>query len=173
MAQQLVVNSLWNLNCYLNGTSLLGRAAEIKIPQPKGMRTDYRGLGMVGKLRIPTGMDQLEGSIKWASFESTVLSQLSVLNPAQFSALGDLQTLTANGDILEQPVIYNFTALPSDIGPIDSKAQENIEYTTTFDVYHVDLSIGGVQCFLYDVFSNQYVVGGVDQLAQYRANIGS
>lgn len=173
MASSLVVNSLWNLNVYLNGTSLLGRAAEIKIPQPKGMRTDYRGLGMVAKIRIPTGLDALEGSIKWSSFDVTTLSGISVLQMAQFSALGDLQSLTASGDVLEQPVIYNFTALPSDVGPIDAKAQENIEYTTAFDVYHVDLSIGGVQCFLFDAFSNQYIVGGVDQLANYRANIGS
>jgi P2 family phage contractile tail tube protein len=169
----LSVNSLANLNVYLAGTSLLGRAAEIKIPQPKGMRADYRGLGMFGKLKIPTGMEALEGSIKWSSFDSSTLSQLSVVQMSQFSALGDLQTLTAAGEVLEQPVIYNFTGMPLDIGPITAKAQELVEYTTTLDVYHVELYIGGELAYLYDVFSNQYVVGGVDQLATFRANTGN
>lgn len=168
----LQINSLSNLNVYLAGVSLLGRAAEIKIPQPKGMRADYRGLGMFGKLKIPTGMEALEGSIKWSSFDASTLGQLSVTQMSQFSALGDLQTLTAFGETLEQPVIYNFTGLPQDLGPITAKAQELVEYTTTFDVYHVELYVGGVQLYLYDVFSNQYIVGGADQLANFRANTG-
>lgn len=170
---QLQINSLFNLNVYLNGTNLLGRAAEVKVPQPKGSRTEYRGLGMVGKMKIPTGMEALEGSIKWSSFDPSTLGQLSVLQMAQISCLGDLQTLTAAGDILEQPVIFNMTAMPNDLGPLDQKAQELAEYTTMFDVYHVDLKVGGVSLYSYDVFSNQYSVGGVDQLANYRANIGS
>lgn len=169
---QLQVNSLFNLNVYLNGENLLGRAAEVKVPQPKGLRAEYKGLGMIGRLNLPVGLDKLEGSIKWSSFDATTLGGLSVLQMAQISCLGDLQTLSAGGDIEEQPVIYNMTAMPRDTGDVDQKAQEMVEYTTMFDVYHVDLTIGGVQQYLYDVFSNQYIVGGVDQLANYRANIG-
>lgn len=169
---QLQVNSLFNLNVYLNGTDLLGRAAEAKVPQPKGMRTEYKGLGMIGRLKVPTGIEALEGSIKWASFDPDTLAQLSVLQMFQLSLLGDLQTLTAAGEVFEQPVIFNLTGMPHDTGDVNQKAQELVEYTTTFDCYHVDLSIGGVQSYLYDVFSNQYIVGGEDQLANYRANIG-
>jgi len=32
--------------------------------------------------------------------------------------------------------------------------------------------VAGVQIYLYDAMSNQYIVGGVDQLALYRAAIG-
>lgn len=117
-------------------------------------------------------MEALEGSIKWASFDADTLAQISVLQMVQLSCLGDLQTLSAAGEILEQPVIFNLTGMPQDTGEIDQKAQELVEYTTTLDVYHVDLTIGGDQVYLYDVFSNQYIVGGDDQLATYRANLG-
>jgi len=39
-------------------------------------------------------------------------------------------------------------------------------------VYHTELYVSGVQIFLYDVMANLYVVGGVDQLAAFRANLG-
>lgn len=169
---QLQVNSLFNLNVYLDGTNLLGRAAEIKIPQPKGMRADYKGLGMIARIKVPTGLDALETTIKWASFDPSTLGDLSVLAMSQITCLGDLQTLSAAGDVLEQPVIYNLTVMPKDTGDLSQKAQELAEYTTSFDVYHVDLTIGGNQLYLFDAFSNQYIVGGEDQLATYRANIG-
>lgn len=169
----LVVNSLSNANIYLNGVGLLGRAAEAKVPQPKRMMTDYKGLGMVGRVGIPTGFDKLEGSIKWSSFDPTTIVQLaSIQKSALISMMADLQTLSSSGVISESPVIMNWTAIPKDIGDLDWKAQELVEFETMFEVYHVELSVAGVQLYLYDAFSNQYVVNGVDQLATYRANVG-
>jgi hypothetical protein len=170
---QLVVNTLWNVNVYLNGQDFLGRAAEVKIPQPKRMMTDYKGLGMAGRVEIPTGWDKLESTIKWSSFEPAVLSAVSLSSQlALVSCMGDLQTITAGGEISEAPVIYNFTGLPKDVGDIDFKAQELVEFTSVFAVYHCELYVAGVQIYLYDAMSNQYLVGGVDQLALYRAAIG-
>lgn len=170
---QLVVNTLWNVNVYLNGQDLLGRAAEVKIPQPKRMRTDYKGLGMAARIKIPTGWEELESTIKWSSFDPTTIAQVSLSSQlCMISCLGDLQTLSASGEIFEAPVIYNFSGMPYDTGEIDFKAQELVEFTSAFDVYHCELYVAGAQIYLFDAFSNQYIVGGVDQLALYRANIG-
>lgn len=170
---QLVVNSLSNCNIYLNGVDLLGRAAEIKIPQPKRMRTDYKGLGMAARIKIPTGWDVMEGSIKWSSFDPDTIGQVALSSQScSISALGDLQTISASGEIFESPVIYNFSGVPYDIGDVDFKSQELVEFTSMFDIWHVDLTVAGVQIYLFDAFSNQYIVNGVDQLSQYRANIG-
>ncbi|MGH7189484.1 MAG: phage major tail tube protein, partial [Acetobacteraceae bacterium] len=59
----LVVNSLWNCNVYLNGTSLLGRASEFEVPAPKRLMKDYGGLGMAAKIDIPSGWDKMTASI--------------------------------------------------------------------------------------------------------------
>jgi len=40
-------------------------------------------------------------------------------------------------------------------------------------VWHVDLSVGGQQIYLFDAFSNQYFVNGIDQLALFRAFNGA
>lgn len=169
----LVVNTLWNVNVYLAGIGLLGRAAEATVPQPKRLTTDYKGLGMAGRVKVPIGWDALESRIKWSSFDDTTIAQLaSSTTMQQLSFLGDLQTLAAAGEIAEAPVIMNMTAICKDIGALDFKAQELVEFTSMFDVYHVDLSVAGAQVYVYDAMSNLYIVGGVDQLAQYRANIG-
>lgn len=170
---QLVVNSLSNVNVYLNGVGLLGRAAEVKLPQPKRLMTEYKGLGMMSRVEIPVGWDKLDSSIKWSSFDALTIAQVSAsLNICLLSCMGDLQTLTAGGEVAEAPVIYNFSGLPKDTGPLDFKAQELVEFTSMFTVYHCELYVGGVQIYLFDAFSNQYIVDGIDQLAQYRANIG-
>lgn len=170
---QLVVNSLSNANIYLNGVGLLGRAAECKVPQPKRLMTDYKGLGMIGRVELPTGFDKMESTIKWSSFDPTTIAAMAAITGIQlFSALGDLQTLTSGGQIAEAPVIFNFSGVVKDMGDVDFKSQELVEFTTTLTIYHVELYVAGVQLYLFDAFSNQYVVNGVDQLATYRANIG-
>jgi P2 family phage contractile tail tube protein len=128
---------------------------------------------MAGRVKVPVGWDVLEGRIKWSSFDETTIGQLAQSTTMQqLSFLGDLQTLAAAGEIAETPVIMNMTAICKDIGGLDFKAQELVEYTSMFDVYHVDLMVGGVQVYVYDAMSNLYIVNGQDQLAQYRANIG-
>lgn len=169
----LVINSLWNCNVYLNGTSLLGRAAEFTVPQPKRLMQDYKGLGMVTRIEVPVGWDKLAADITWQSFDQTTIALLmSAAGMQQFSAMGDLQVLSASGQTSELPVVYNVTGMTKDPGMVPFKAQENITYKSVITVYHVDLSIGGTQVYLFDALANQFIVNGVDQLAQYRSNIG-
>lgn len=169
----LVINSLWNCNVYINGTSLLGRAEEFEVPAPKRLMQAYRGLGMAARIDVPVGWDRIEASITWGSFDATTIGMLASSTAIQqFAALGDLQVLTAAGETSDVPVIYNVSGLVIDPGPVPFKAQENITFKTTIQVYHVDLTVGGNQVYLFDAFSNQFVVNGVDQLLQYRMNIG-
>jgi uncharacterized protein len=170
---ELIVNSLWNVNVYLNGVGLLGRAAEASVPQPKRKMQDYKGLGMAGGIEIPVGWEKLEGRIKWSSFDLDTLIGLNMsTGQQQISMLGDLQTISAGGLLSESPVIMNWTAICKDPGPLEFKAQENVEYTSMFAVYHVDLSIAGQQVFVWDSLANILIVNGLDQLSVYRANIG-
>jgi Bacteriophage tail tube protein len=170
----VVINSLWNANVYLDGNELLGRASELEVPQPKRIMQDYKGLGMAARVEIPVGFDKLESAIKWSSFDPTTLgAAASVVGVHQLMAMADLQVLSASGQTAEYPVVCNMTGTFKDPGKIPLKAQENVEIDCVFTVWHVDLSVGGNQIYLFDAFSNQYIVNGVDQLAQYRANLGA
>ncbi|MGH7948469.1 MAG: phage major tail tube protein [Candidatus Binataceae bacterium] len=47
-----------------------------------------------------------------------------------------------------------------------------VETTSVISVYHAELFVAGAQIYLYDVFANIYLVGGEDQLADFRTNLG-
>jgi P2 family phage contractile tail tube protein len=169
----LVISTLWSCNVYLNGMNLLGRAAEIEIPHPKRIMKEYKGLGMAMMLKIPTGWQNLEAQQKWQSFdEQTITALCNSETMTTLSALGDLQVLSSAGEVAELPVIYNITGIISDAGKVSFKAQDNVEYQSTMEVWHSELYIGGNQIFFIDAASNQFMVGGVDQLAAFRANQG-
>lgn len=171
---EVVINSLWNANVYLDGADLLGRVAEFEVPQPKQLMQDYKGMGMAARIEIPVGFDKLEASVKFSSFDWPTF-QLAAATKGlhDIVVMGDLQQLTAAGETGEANVTCNLTATFKDPGKIPFKAQENVEVDATLVVYHVELIVNNVQVYLFDALSNQYIVGGVDQLAQYRANIGA
>jgi uncharacterized protein len=169
----LTISSLWNANVYVNGNDLLGRASEVEIPQPKRIVQDYKGLGMAGRIEIPVGWDKLEGTFKWTSFGPDVLTQImSTSALAFFSVLADIQVFSAAGEVAELPAIYNCTGFVHDPGSLAIKGQTNTEYSTKLIVWHAELYVAGLQVYLFDAMSNQFIVNGVDQLAVFRANVG-
>ena len=64
------------------------------------------------------------------------------------------------------------TGIFKDAGSINFKPHEGVDTTSVISVYHSELYVAGTQIFLYDVMANIYVVGGVDQLSTFRANLG-
>jgi P2 family phage contractile tail tube protein len=152
---------------------LLGRAAEVELPHPKSKMVDYKGLGMIGDLELWAGIDKLESTIKWASYDPTVLTQ--IVNPlaARYvQVMGNVTQYTSGGVAAQIPVVYIMGGVFRDPGTASVKKMEQSEMTSHVTIYHAEEYIGGVQTFLYDVFSNTYIVGGVDILAQYRQNLG-
>jgi len=47
-----------------------------------------------------------------------------------------------------------------------------VETTSVVSIYHCELFVAGVQIYLYDVFANIYVGGGVDQMRKFRSSLG-
>lgn len=168
------ISTLWNCNALLNGVDTLGRMAEFDIPQPKRNMANYKSLGMAGEIKIPVGWMDLEATLKWTSFDADVLTEVCGTNGISSITLqASAQIIASTGLISEVPVTGNMTGIFTDPGPLALKAQANLEYSSKLTVYHIDLSIAGQQIYLYDALSNQYEVGGVDQLAQFRANLGA
>ena len=69
-------------------------------------------------------------------------------------------------------VVYLMTGVFKDAGAPAFKQHQMVETTSAVSIYHAELYVNGVQIYLYDVFANLYVVGGVDQLADFRSNLG-
>ncbi len=167
------VSRVTNANIYLDGASLLGRAEEVELAWPKAKMVDHKGLGMFGTAEFPAGIDKLEAKVKWSSIYSEVLATLSVFQSHQFQIRASVEQYTSQGRTAELPFVGLMTAQFKDGGPLNFKQHEQVDFPTTLAVYHCEYYVAGVQYLLYDVLANMYVVNGVDQLGQFRANIGT
>jgi uncharacterized protein len=167
------VQRVTNANIYVDGASLLGRAEEVELAWPKAKMVDHKGLGMFGTAEFPAGIDKLEAKVKWSSIYSEVLQITSIFDSHQFQIRADVEQYTSQGRTAELPFVGLMTAQFKDGGPLNFKQHEQVDFPTTLVVYHCEYNLAGVQYLLYDVMANLYVVNGVDQLAQFRANIGS
>jgi uncharacterized protein len=173
MADLINVSRITNANIYLDGASLLGRAEEVELAFPKAKMVDHKGLGMFGTGEFPAGIDKLEAKVKWISVYETVMQSISIFASHQFQIRASKETYTSQGRTAEVPFVGLMTAQFKDGGPLNFKQHEQVDFPTTLVVYHCEYYIAGVQYLLYDLMANMYVVNGVDQLAQFRANIGS
>lgn len=167
------INSLTNANIYIDGVGLLGRAQEVDIPQPRHRMIDYKGLGMVGTAELWSGVEKLEARIRWASFDAETLTMsASPFQTHSFQVRGSLDQYTSQGRSAELPVVYLMTGVFKDAGTAAMRQQAMVETSSIVSVYHCELYVAGTQIYLYDVFANVYVVGGVDQLSTFRTNLG-
>jgi Bacteriophage tail tube protein len=173
MPTPVSVDRITNANVYMDGLGLLGRAEEVEVPLPAAMMAEHKGLGMAGKSEFPAGLDKLEAKIKWASLYPEVLGGLSIYQSHSFQVRASKESYTSQGRTLEVPVVLLMTAQFKKGGPLNFKLHEQVDFPTELVVYHTELYVGGIQALLYDVLANMYIVNGVDQLANFRANIGA
>ena len=168
------INAIYNANVYLDGVNLLGRAAEFKMPENEISQDEHKGLGMVGTIKLPSGVEALEGEITWNSVYPEVAAK--AFNPfkaAQLMVRGNLQTFNAQGLAQEVPVVITVAALFSKNALGTFKPKEKSEHSTMFQAHEVRAVADGREMLYYNAFTNTYRVNGTDVLAQYRRNVGA
>jgi hypothetical protein len=168
------VNRLTNANIYVDGQNLLGMCEEVKVARVKAKMAEHKGLGMAGTGEFPAGLDKLEATLKWVSFYD--VSEILTGSPYEaheYQIRGNIETYGPMGIVAETPGAWYMTGVVSDMGHPVFKQHDNVEVTTTITVYHTEEWIGDLQIFLYDLLSNVFIVNGVDQLANFRANLGA
>lgn len=167
------VNRLTNANIYVNGANCLGMAEEVVVPRPKAKMVDHKGLGMVGAGEFPSGLDKMEATIKWASLYQAPESMLGTpFTVNLYQVRGHLETYGATGLIATGAAIFLMSGPMKDMGELKFMKHENVDVSTKISIYHIEEYLNGKQILLYDLFSNELIVDGVDVLAQFRANIG-
>lgn len=170
----LQVRQIVNANIYLNGESMLGRAEEIKVPDIQVVAGEYKGLGMVGKIELPTGFDKLEGEIKWKSFYEDVMGSIS--NPFQAVALqcrSSVEIYDATGRVQEKALVTHLQVMFKKPGSGGTyKQHERVEWPSTFACHYIKQTLDGLDILELDYFANIAKINGEDMLANYRANLG-
>ncbi|MFE8048749.1 phage major tail tube protein [Brenneria goodwinii] len=173
MAGKIEVNRITNANIYIDGVNLLGRAEEVKLPDVSMIMQEHKALGMVGKVELPAGFDKLEGEIKWNSFYHDAM--LGAANPYKTLALqcrSSVERYSSQGRIDEIPLVTYLTIMfkKNPLGTF--KQHENAEFSSGFTCSYLKQVLDGEELLELDYLANIFRVGGVDQLTDYRSNIG-
>lgn len=166
-------NRLVNANVYLDGVSLLGMAEECDLPVIKWKQSEQKGLGLVGTIELPTGIEKLETKIKWNSFYADAMVKMA--NPTQtvnIQLRGNLETWTPDGLQDEVPYVVFLKVLSKDFPTGNIKQHDNAEFESMLNTLYVRQEVNGREIVEYDPLANIYKVDGVDMLLNFRNNLG-
>lgn len=162
-----------NANVYLDGQQFFAKAEEIDLGSVKAVTSDFQGLGMVGLIELPDGLDKLEGKISWNSLYADAGTKLaSPFKAVQLQCRSNVQVFNNGGLVNEIPLVTFMTIMPKEYGLGGFKPREATKFETPFSAIYVRQLLDGREILLLDYLSNIFKVDGKDQLAQYRKNIG-
>ena len=108
------IRAIYNANVYIDGDNLLGKAGEFKLPDLEYSQDEYKGLGMVGTIKLPSGVEALEGEITWNSlYPEAALRTYHPFRASQLMVRGTQQLHDEMGLVKEVPVVTTITATSS------------------------------------------------------------
>ncbi len=168
------VNKVFNANVYLDGDkSLVGRASEVSLPDLEMSVNEHTGLGMVGSLEVPQGLNALTMSVKWNGFYAEHLR--AGANPFRSRSLqirASVETYGPGGRVEEKPVVWLVTASWKKAGLGTPTPKEALELEDELTCSYVKVTHDGTDVMEIDVLQNIWNVGGEDVLQAWRQNLG-
>lgn len=167
------LNRVTNANLYINGNSLIGKAEEVQLPDISILETEHKALGLVGGNMLPAGFDKLEGKIKWNSFYQDVWLQFgNPFVPVSLQCRSSVDTYDSQGRQAQTALVTFLTITIKKLPLGTYKPKDNADFASEFSCTYIKQQFGGSDVLELDTLANIFKVGGVDQLAVYRLNIG-
>ena len=162
-----------NANLYLDGASFFGKCEEIDLGTIKTVMSDFQGLGMVGLIELPDGIDKLEGKITWNSLYVEAARKLvTPFKSLQLQCRSNVQVFNNGGLVNEVPLVTTMTITGKEYQLGTHKPRDPTKYETPFSATYVRQMINGEEVVLLDYLANIFRVGGEDQLGRYNRNLG-
>lgn len=168
------INKVLNANIYIDGTNdQLGRASEVKLPEITSKMVEHSGLGMIGTLSLPAGLEEMVMSVKWTGVYADLIKFAG--NPFRahrFQLRASVQTFDATGLQSQTPLVAQFSGTWKKAGQGTYKPKEATELEDECTLTYYKLTLGTEELIEIDVMNNLWKVGGEDILAEFNANQG-
>ena len=168
-----VIHQIVNANTYMDGNSLLGKAKEFKLPDLEFEFIEHKGLGLHGTVKLPAGLNAMEGEVIWDSFYPEVRAK--AYNPdknVQLMTRSTVQVFDSRGLAAEEALVTIMNVAFNKTTGGSLKNKEATEHSDTFQIYSIKQTLAGKEVLFVDVLANIYRVNGQDVLQKYRTNIG-
>lgn len=169
------IRKVYNANVYIDGTTdLLGRASEVDLPDIAAKTEDHNGLGMIGTISLPTGLDVLECKIKWNGwYDEHLTIGANPFATHRIQVRASVETYDESGRVLEEGLVVTM-AVRWKKAPLGAlKQMESPELEDDLSVQYIKVVQAGRELLEIDTFNNIWKVNGTDVLATYRKNLGA
>lgn len=166
-------NSVSNATIVIDGETFVGVVKEFSAPEIKMATQEVGGMGMFGKTTVITGLEQLEGgSITWNSFHPEIISKFGLINQSVDVQIRANSVEKDGATTTEKPLVIHLRVSSMGIPGGNYKQSESAEFQSSFSTDYIRTNYDGVDHLEVDVPGNVYIIDGVDQLAQFKANLG-
>lgn len=167
------IHRLTNANVFADGNSMLGRVESINSPTVTWKQSEHKALGMIGTNEYASGLDKMEGTIKWNSIYGDVVSLFSnPFKPIRLQVRGNVEEISGGAKLRDIPSVIYMTVTAKNIPTGGYQQHDNVELETAYNCTYLKVVIDNVTVLEVDIEANILKVGGVDLLAQYRQNLG-
>ena len=160
-------------NVYLEGTSTHGQASEVILPNVGFTNAEHKPLGLFGGIKINTGIEPMEATIKWLSPSNEILKALA--NPKDTVKLmvrSNQQVFEGSELIAEQPIIVHLRGNSANYGLGTFKKGDDTETETKLNITYFKHIVNGEELVEIDVPNNIFRISGKDLLKDYKVNLG-
>lgn len=163
-------NILKNMNLFVDGRGMAGDIEEITLPKLTSKTEEFRNGGMDAPIEVEMGMEKLEAGFTLTAFLKEVLSLWGL-------ATGNIKPLTIRGSLssedgTETGVIINLRGMIKEVDMGSWKPGDKSVTKFAVALRYYKLTVGGQVIHEIDVPNMIRIIGGVDQLATTRANLG-
>jgi hypothetical protein len=161
---------LKNMNLFVDGRGQAGDIEEITLPKLTSKTEEFRNGGMDAPIEVEMGMEKLEADFTLTKFSKEVLSLWGL-------ATGNIKPLTIRGSLssedgTETGVIINLRGMIKEVDMGSWKPGDKSVTKFAVALRYYKLTVGGQVIHEIDVPNMIRIIGGVDQLATTRANLG-
>lgn len=159
---------LKNFNSYVNGRGFQGRIDEHELPEITIKTDEHRAGGMDAPVELDMGMEAMTTKVTVSDPDSPLLKLLGVPGTRIVSR----GSFVRDSDNSRVPVVVEMGGKFKKTGMGSWKSGEKapFEHEATLDFY--SLTVGGEEIYYIDVHNMVRRIGGVDQLAGIRQDIG-
>jgi hypothetical protein len=162
---------LKNMNCIVNGRGMAGVAKTLKLPEIALKTEGYRGGGMDAETEVDMGMDAMKATYTFADPDPENFKLVGVTsgNSARVTARGSF-VRDSDGARVAVTVEMGGRFNKLSMGDWEAGKSSDQEFEHCLNYYR--LNVGGEDVIEIDVLNMKRIIGGVDQLAGIRADIG-
>ncbi len=167
------INRITNANCYVDGNSYLGQVEEATLPDIKKVMAEHKALGMIGKVEFPSGIEKMEAKLKFNSIYPDAMKAAAAFNTAvKIQLRSNVEVYSGGSKASEVSYVVFMTGQFTNLPAGGFKAMENVEVEMNMSVTAIRIEYDRAEILNYDANANIYIVDGIDQLADYRSNLG-